>query len=282
MSEKSVIEQIEELMAASDLELPVFNHVAMKIQDIISKDDFSTAEVSDTIQEDQALTSHVLQVSNSSFYAGLKPAKTIQDAIVRLGAKKISSLVMVVTQKKMYQLKNPTYNGWMPPLWNHALSSAIASQWLATRLGLNKFTEESFLAGLLHDIGKLLLLRIIDDLQESGLLQMELTDTITRDILDTMHCSQGEKHMQRLNMPETYCLVVGHHHGDTLDGESVIVNLVRLANLTCHKLGIGLNHDEGLMLSATPEATNLMANDMLLAELQIELEEKMAAMDSAL
>ena len=92
-----------------------------------------------------------------------------------------------------------------------------------------------------------------------------------------MHISHGERLMQRLNIPETYRQVVAEHHHDELSGENVVVNVVRMANLTCHKLGIGLKHDPGLMLSATPEAIQLMANDLLLAELQVRLEEYTAS-----
>jgi hypothetical protein len=52
--------------------------------------------------------------------------------------------------------------------------------------------------------------------------------------------------MQRLNMPETYRQVVARHHHNELSGENVVVNVVRLANLTRHKLGIGPKHDPGL------------------------------------
>ena len=161
----------------------------------------------------------------------------------------------------------------MNPLWSHALGTAIGGRWLALHLGLNRLAEECFLAGLLHDIGKLLLLRLIEDLQRSNRIPQNISPSIIKDILEDMHCAKGEQLMVHLNMPEIYCLAVGKHHNDGELEENAIMNLVKLANQTCHKLGIGLKQDPGLMLSTTTEAINLMASDLLLAELQVKLEE---------
>ena len=60
------------------------------------------------------------------------------------------------------------------------------------------------------------------------------------------------------------------------------MNLVRLANLTCHKLCIGLKREPGLLLSTTTEAINLRANDLVLAELQIKIEEQTEALEKKL
>ena len=78
--------------------------------------------------------------------------------------------------------------------------------------------------------------------------------------------------MELQNMPNVYCEVVAKHHNPDISGSSTVLNLVRLANLTCHKIGLGLKHDPGLMLSSTPEAFSLMAKDIVLAELQVKLE----------
>ena len=83
-------------------------------------------------------------------------------------------------------------------------------------------------------------------------------------------------------MPEIYCTVAAKHPNDAVPGEDITLNLVRLANLTCHKLGIGLRNNPGLMLSTSPEALTLMAGDLMLAELQVEIEEHFPQMGSPL
>lgn len=282
MQEKSIVELIEESLDQGEIELPVFHRVALKLQNLLVEDDYGAKDIADVIQRDQTLASRVLKVSNSSFYAGLKPVKTIRDATVRLGIKAIINLVMVVTQKQSYTSQKKEFSRWMGPLWSHALGVAVASRWLASRLGLNKLTEEAFMAGLLHDIGKLLLLKIIEELQLSGAIPQDISESIIDDILEGMHCEKGERLMKDLHMPEIYCEVVAKHHDSKSPGDNPIGNLVKLGNLACHKLGIGLKNEPEQMLSASPEAVNLMASDLLLAELQVKLEEYMGSVQKML
>lgn len=279
MQERSIVELIEESIDEGDIELPVFNRVALTLQKLLSQDNYGAKDIVNVIQKDQTLASRVLKVANSSFYAGLKPVKTIQSATVRLGIKSIINLVMVVTQKQSYRAQSKEFERWMSPLWSHALGVAVASRWLASRLGLNKLTEEAFMAGLLHDIGKLVLLKIMEELQKSESIPKDVSASIIDDILEAMHCHEGERLMRSLNMPEIYCQVVAKHHEADSSGDNIIVNLVKLSNITCHKLGIGLNHDPGIMLSTSPEAISLMASDLLLAELQVKLEEYRTSME---
>ena len=272
MREKSIVGYIEERLENGGIELPVFDRVAIELQEMIAKDDFSAKDMARIIQRDQALTSQALKMANSSFYYGLHPVSTISDAIVRLGVKSIVNMVMVVTQKKSYYSLKPSYKRWSNPLWIHSLTVAVASKWLANNLGLNSLAEESFLAGLLHDIGKLLLLKIIEELQDSDPDEWDLSDSVIDDILESLHCERGEQLMRQSNMPELYCQVVLSHDSSEVSGNNPAINIVRLANLTCHKLGIGLKYNDEIMLSATSEAISLMASDLLLAELQVELE----------
>jgi HD-like signal output (HDOD) protein len=170
----------------------------------------------------------------------------------------------------------------MEPLWVHSLAVATGSRWLAQRLGLSKFIDESFLAGLLHDIGKLLLLKIIEDLENTGSINENISDSVIRDVFETLHCGQGYRLMKHLNMPEAYCNIVLKHNDEDISDGNILLNIVKLANLTCHKLEIGLKHDPGIMLSATKEAINLMASDLVMAELQVELEDQIVVFQNML
>jgi HD-like signal output (HDOD) protein len=282
VNESPILRVIEERIVDGSNELPIFHPVALKLQRILSQNEYSMKEIAKTIQQDQALVTTILRVSNSSFYSGLKPIKTIQHAAVRLGAKSIVNLVMMATQKQMYQFDRKEMNGLVRPLWNHALGTAIACRWLALNLGFNTIVEESFLAGLLHDIGKLFLLKVIDDEQKNGSIPQSILDSVIHDILASMHAKQGERVLKHLNMPEEYCQSAAMHHDEEIPAENIIVNVVSLANLTCRKMGIGPKSDPGLMLSTTSEAINLRASDLLLAQLQVYIEENNDKLENVL
>jgi HD-like signal output (HDOD) protein len=278
MEDKPLTQLIEEKLQQGDVDLPILRSVALELQPILSDNDYSIKDVVDIILKDQTLASGILKMANSSFYAGLKTIKTIQDAVVRLGAKSVSNLVTVITQRQVYVSESAEINRLMESLWRHALGTALSVRWLAIRLGFDRLSEEGFLAGLLHDVGKLFLLKVIEDLQKSQGSLQDIPAKLVDDVLETMHCVQGERLMKQFNMPEEYCRVVAMHHNKIVAGDDIVLNLVRLANLTCHKLGIGLHHDPGLMLSTSQEAVSLMVSDMMLAELQVQVEAQMLEM----
>lgn len=281
MEDKPLMQLIEERLEQGKVDLPIFHSVMLELQPHLSAEDYSINEVVLAIRKDQALASAILKMANSSFYAGLKTVKTIQDAVVRLGAKRISNLVSVITQRQAYVSASREVGGMMEALWRHALGTAVAVRWLATRLGFDRLGEEGFMAALLHDVGKLFLLKVIEDLQKNHEKLKSIPSNLMDDVLETMHCTQGERLMRQFNMPEEYCRVVAMHHSETVSGDDIVLNLVRLANITCHKLGIGLRHDPGIMLSTSREAASLMVNDLMLAELQVQIEEQMAAIQDS-
>jgi len=282
MQERPIVELIEERLQQGDIHLPVFNQVVWKLQKTLDKKDYQISDVANILYKDQALASRVLEAANASFYAGLSPVKTVRDACVRIGSKGVLNIVVVVTQKNTYGLNKGRYKDLIGQLWSHALGVALGARWLAGQLGMHKLMEESFLSGLLHDIGKLLLIKILEDLHDTNSLNRSIPDTLLQEILGSMHCEKGAQLLAQQNMPEIYTQVVSRHHDSNIEADNVVINLVRMADLTCRKLGIGPTHDPGLMLSTAPEAVNLMADDLLLAKLQVELEEKKRNLEKVL
>ena len=273
MAEKSLIELIEETLYRGSIELPIFNQVALKLQQQLTKGDYSLADIAKIIHRDQGLASDVLKIANSVFYSGVKPVKTIQEATVRLGAKTIFNLVTAVTQKQLYRAHKRKFDYWATPLWSHALGVAYAARWLSRHLGMHQFVDEAFMAGLLHDIGKLLLLKAIEDLDGAEVAQKDISRDLVDDILETMHTYHGQRLMRRMNIPDVYCDVAGMHHDPEVSAEDSILNLVRLGNLACRKAGIGLKHDPELILEATSEVINLNVTDRALDGLHVRLDE---------
>lgn len=281
MSDKPLVQIIEEELENEDMQLPVFNRVAIQLQGMIDRDEYSGDEISELIEQDQALTTQIIKVANSAFYSGLNPVKTVKDAAFRIGANSLAGIAQVVTQKQMYNARNKSINEWMKMLWNHALGTAIASKWLSQNLGYNESADEAFMGGLLHDIGKLIQLRIIDDLLANKAVKGKISGNLIKEILVSMHPVHGRIYLEKQNMPELYGEIAARHHEEEVSSDNLILNIVRLGNLTCHRLGIGIKNKPSIMLSTTPEAINLMAKDIVLAELQVSLEEHMQSIDAA-
>jgi HD-like signal output (HDOD) protein len=94
-------------------------------------------------------------------------------------------------------------------------------------------------------------------------------------VLQHMHVEQGAILMQHWNIPELYGEIVRQHHNEAYDTSNTLLLLVRLVDMACRKVGIGLHHDPSIVLATTAEAQALGAKEMVLAELEIMLEDAM-------
>jgi len=269
----SFIEIVDNLIATRKARLPVFNVTAARIQQEIGRDEPDVRQIEKLIVSDQALTAEVLRLSNSSFYMGLTQVSTVRNAIVRLGVNEVSNIVMAATHQNQFTSKDPHLHAVMRKLWRHALGTAVAAHWLACHCGLKGIAHETFFAGLLHDVGKLFILTVIDHLMHSGRHKMNPSTALLMEAMDHLHTGHGYTLMKHWNLPEKYAQVARDHHQDTLDSENYIALTVRMANKTCNKLGIGVRQDPGTILVATAEANELHLSELDIAKMEIMLED---------
>lgn len=272
-AERSLIGMIDNFLKSKKVKLPAFNATAHQIQREIAKEEPDSRLIEKLIVSDQSLTGEVLRVSNSSFYRGLTQVTTIRDAIIRLGIKEVSSIATLVTLQNNFRSKNPAVQKIMGKLWRHSIGCAIGASWLARQTGFETLAHETFIAGLLHDVGKLFILKVIDDLKAAGAISNPPSDELRDEVMQNLHAAQGYALMVYWNLPENYCRVARDHHIEDFDCNNFLIVLVRLSNQMCHKIGIGLRHDPSLVLIATPEAKQLQLSEMDLARLEIRLED---------
>jgi putative nucleotidyltransferase with HDIG domain len=270
---RSIVELINGYLQESTLNVPVFHTVAVRLQQVLSRPDFSIDEVNKLITADPGLASQVLRVSNSSFYSGLTKVTTIRDAIVRLGATSVANIAMLATQQDMYRSKDAKLNGIMSTLWQHALCCAIGAKWLATRTNLAAMAQEAFLGGLLHDIGKLFLLKVMEEIIKEGKSNGPISPALLTEVINSKHVEHGYLLMQKWSMPEAYCIIVNDHHIDHWDQGNLLLAMVRLVDQACNKLGVGMRPEPDLVLFASLEAQILGIKEITLAELEIVIED---------
>jgi putative nucleotidyltransferase with HDIG domain len=271
--EKPLVELINEHLSGDLHNLPVFHSVAVKLQQMLSKREFHIDEVIERISEDQSLASKVLKVANSSFYAGLSKVATIKDAVVRLGAQEVANLAMVASQLEIYKSDNSILSKNMNGLWSHALSCAVGAKWLAQKSGYVNLAPEAFMGALLHDIGKLAILKVLDDIHNKKETTVAFSETLINEVMTRMHEEVGLRLLQAWSLPECYGNIALNHHREDFDNNDILLILVRLANLACKKAGKDLTPDPGLSLIAAPEAHCLGVKEITLAELEILIED---------
>ncbi|MFT5699750.1 MAG: HD-like signal output (HDOD) protein [Desulforhopalus sp.] len=272
VAQRSFIEIIKEHINSGEMVLPVFNTTALRVQQELAKKEPDIRIIEKMILYDQSLSSQILKLANSSFYQGLSEILTIKSAIVRLGTQEISKITLLASAKSQFRSSSPVLNKVMKQLWQHSVGCAIGANWLAKRCELSDLTSHVFFAGLLHDIGKLFILLILEDLKKKS-QEIPVNEAILHEAMKSLHTEQGYNLMIKWNMPEIYCVVARDHHIDAFDSSNILLVLVRLANKVCCKLGIGTSQVPDLVPSTSREATLLNLTEIDLAELEILLED---------
>jgi putative nucleotidyltransferase with HDIG domain len=269
----SLLDQLRDFAASEGLTLPVVSPVATGLMSAVRNETVTAADVERVVQSDQALAAEVLRAANSAFYAGLSPVVTVQGAVFRLGLVQVARLVLMASEQNRYTARQPVLRNIMGGLWAHAVATAQAAEWLARRLGHRDSEQEAFVGGLLHDIGKLFLVRVLDEMVSRSSEPFDTPEAFLLELLDVAHTDQGHRLVCEWNLPEIYGTIVRDHHVPDPDQTNIALLIVRLANRACDKAGIGAKHDPSIVLAVLPEAAMLMTGEVLLAELEVLLED---------
>ncbi|HEY3309485.1 MAG TPA: HDOD domain-containing protein [Desulfuromonadaceae bacterium] len=248
------------IMTASDL--PTIPVVATKVMQLIESEAATAEELARIVSADPAVAARVLKISNSSFYGCQRQIQTLSHAIMMLGYNTLRSLVVAASVKQVYK----PYGLTEKMLWEHSFGAGLAARIIAhhTRM-VNE--EEAFLGGLFHDIGKIIM-NFFDSQQFQSVMQKCYNDEITfleaeQQVYSYTHAEVGGLVIKKWNFPEMLMkAILEHHHFNFEEDEDPcqirLTCVVGLANLFCHKLGIGVREpEENLELHTTIPATLL-------------------------
>lgn len=135
-----------------DLNFPAVPFVALRVIKLIDDPFISLSQLEEAILADQALSARLLKMANSAFYGMRSQVKVISEAIQIVGFKTLKNLIFAVSLREVYK-----YFGIIEKLlWEHGVGVSLASNLIAEKVPLLK-REEMTLAGLLHDVGKIIL-----------------------------------------------------------------------------------------------------------------------------
>lgn len=257
-------QNILNLLLFQPINIPVFHVVALRLLQMMNGHSYKIEEVIKLVNEDTALAAEMLKQANTSYNSGKAPITTIKNAIVRLGSQQVVNLAFSASMANN-KSSNPIINKYLKSLWHHSHTVAITSAWLTLQIGHNNIIEvnadEAYLAGLLHTIGKLYLLKSIDSLFESGKLQIE--PYFIDDIIKEHNIQQGLRVMKHLNLPEIYSNSIARQFdvGWKCGTNDYLVAAVRLS-CKIHKF-----LEQGMVLTQTSEAFDQVKDELSLLKL---------------
>lgn len=236
----------------------------------------SIDEVVSTIRQDQALALRVMTVANSSFYATVKQADNLTKAAQRIGMSGIRNAVVAIVA--MDHFGDASEAGLIPQrFWEHALASGALAQLIAEAVG-SPDAEQLFLAGLLHDIGRLLLGSVFPSEYRALLDSVAQMDgqlvSRERELFGLSHADVSKEALIHLKLPDAVVAAASAHELESeqlqvLGRDSQGALVVALANRLAHACLLGTSGDGRLLairdfadaLALTPSRIQSIANE---------------------
>jgi len=258
---------IRRIISIQPIDLPVFHPIALRLINLLSDINYKVIELENTVNEDQVLAGHILKLANSTSHIGRVKVETIKEALIRLGAHHVSNLAMAVSQAALHVSKNSFVNDIMQELWLHSHACAVGCQWVAVNKGYRNIAEQAYLAGLVHDVGKLHLLKSLERLVNAGMAQAALERDLLIEIFTELHVEQGARLMEYWNMPAVYRNASSRHQDPVIALDDTVLAIVRLVNIATRKCGLTLSIEPVQNLLELPEAAMLKMNEDNLIEL---------------
>lgn len=228
-------------------DLPALPEVVVRVMRLAEDPRSDAQSIARVIATDQAMAARVLKLANSAFYGLPRRVSTLSEAVVILGFRTIKNLAIAAST---FELLNREIAGyWLQrgELWRHSLACAIGAQLIAQRVHL-PVTEEAFVAGLLHDIGKVAINLFVRE-QFDQIMQCALRDRIPfveaeQAVLGFNHATAGALIAEKWNLPPSLVSVIRYHHLPSRTPEpDILVSVVHLADILSITLGIGIGGD---------------------------------------
>lgn len=254
------IPSLDRIVALID-DLPTLPKSILRITEVVNSPKSSGRDLANVITDDQVLTARLLRLVNSSFYGFPQKISTVTGAIMILGFDAIRNLLLTTTVYDLFRQKDPVRRMRQEELWDHSLGCALGARVIGDVIQYEK-VEELFVAGLLHDIGKIVemiyLKNEIDEIARLVAKENILMRTAEARVLGYTHAEVGELLAARWNLPAKLIQTLAFHHQPSEAGRfAQEAAVIHLADILCRALEMGYGGDN-LIPALDAEAWRLL------------------------
>jgi HD-like signal output (HDOD) protein len=234
-------------------ELPPFSPILNRLLASLAKEDVSFNKLGDLIEKDPVMAGNLLHLVNSALYARRGSINSVRHALSLLGINKLRNAVLGMSITRMWnQVRTPP--SWSMARFNmHSSAAAILSDLLSQRLHVD-YAEGAFVAGLLHDVGRLLIALGLSE-EYGRILQMHESDgkpllSCEREVIGLTHPELSAEALAHWNLPEPIQNAVRYHHAPDLErsagddrqkpGEVKLSRVLDAANQYVNSMGVSI------------------------------------------
>lgn len=235
-------------IAAAVADVPALPASVTAVMHACDDVDVSVQEVARLVLDDQGLTANVLRLANSAAYGHRRRVATVSDAVAIMGTSAVKSLAISSHTAMLLDRELPGYAMRRGDLWRHSLAVAFVARALQSSGG-PRAAEEAFVAGLLHDVGKLVLSRVLADdfdritaIAHAGRTPLHDCE---RAHIGFDHAELGASIAAGWGLPDRLVEAIGlHHHPDRADVAPALAYRVAIADAVCNGLAAGVAPDD--------------------------------------
>lgn len=251
-------------------ELTPMSSSISRLAGMVSDPDVSAADIAGVIEFDQALTVNLLRMANSAWSGSRSEITTVRAAVVRLGASRILELAVGGAVSKVMSAPCEGYELSERELWRHSVAAALAAEHLG-QFVTRPVPGASFTAALVHDIGKLVLGRHLEQGLLKEILRVCEEDGIPyvegeRRVLATDHAEVGGAIARHWEFPDELVRAIAGHHDPDVHPEPVL-DAVHIANAVAKLIGVGLGSEQMNMNASTDASRRLGLSESRLESL---------------
>ncbi len=244
LREPDIISAIKDKILEEVKALPTFPKNIMELQSMCNNPKTTINAISDKISRDPSLTADVLKLANSAGFITARRIDNISDAVITIGLKNLDLILKAAAMRKILDKRYKKFE----QIWEHCNKTAYFARNMAIETGRPEISHNAFIAGLLHDIGKIVLLStdlsLVDHISKMVDNRKIRTSTILEEIyIGVSHSTIGAMIAEKWNFPPDLIDAIRNHHSplksepDNRD----IVTIVYLANIFSKINGSDIN-----------------------------------------
>ncbi len=247
-SKKDLIQMAQDIDVDTTItRLRPIPQVALKISRMLKSDDFSMKDIAKEIRNDQIISAKVIQLCNSSFMGLKSKVSSVDQALIFLGQKTLIKIVLQSSMELFYQDIEKGYSLTKGGLYYHAKATAIVAEQIA-KITKKAETDVAYTAGLLHDIGKIVLdqyiAQVFPTFFDRVFNEKEDLLLVEENLLGIDHTVAGRRLAELWKLPENLQEAIENHHNpENSSNYSELTHIVYFADFLISRFNTGVEID---------------------------------------
>jgi len=239
---KDIVGNIIKRFYNGKISIPVLPHIIQEVNNLLGSDDASIDGLVKIVEKDPVISSKLILIANSPLYKGVDTVDTLNAGLVRLGLKSAQGVISTIANKNMFESKNNLVKELLKKLWMHSFACACCGKLIAEEIKFEN-SETIFQMGIIHDIGKLLMIKAIIDINPDEVFNDEALLIAIQEI----HTTFGGVLLKKWKFSNDFIRITElHHRNDFSEKREMKLIIIHLANHLSKNIGFdffNLNDD---------------------------------------